>query len=82
MKDYINKLIQKKSLTTEEAQLAISKIFSDATDVQIATFLTAMKMKGETPAEIAGLALGMKKAANIINPQVNGTLIDTCGTGG
>ena len=82
MKDYINKLIQKQSLTTEEAQLAIYKIFTDATDVQIAAFLTAMKMKGETPAEIAGLALGMKKAANIINPKVNGTLIDTCGTGG
>lgn len=82
MKDYINKLIQKQSLTTEEAQLAISKIFTDATDVQIVAFLTAMKMKGETPAEIAGLALGMKKAANIIIPQVNGTLIDTCGTGG
>lgn len=82
MKDYINKLIQKQHLTTEEAQLAISKIFTDATDVQIAAFLTAMKMKGETPAEIAGLALGMKKAANIINPKVNGTLIDTCGTGG
>jgi len=82
MKDYIQKLIQKQHLTTEEAQLAISKIFTDATDVQIAAFLTAMKMKGETPPEIAGLAMGMKKAANIINPKVNGTLIDTCGTGG
>lgn len=82
MKDYINKLIQKQSLTTEEAQLAISKIFTDATDAHIAAFLTAMKMKGETPAEIAGLAMGMKKAANIIAPKVNGTLIDTCGTGG
>lgn len=82
MKDYINKLIRKQSLTTEEAELAISKIFTDATDIQISAFLTAMKMKGETPSEIAGLALGMKKAANIINPQVKGTLIDTCGTGG
>ncbi|HEX7576360.1 MAG TPA: anthranilate phosphoribosyltransferase, partial [Candidatus Methanoperedens sp.] len=60
----------------------ISKIFTEATDAQIAAFLTAMKMKGETPAEIAGLARGMKKAANIINPKVSGTLIDTCGTGG
>jgi len=82
MKEYINKLIQNRSLTTEEAQLAISRIFTDATDAQIAAFLTAMKMKGETPAEIAGLAMGMKKAANIINPGVSGTLIDTCGTGG
>lgn len=82
MKDYIQKLVQKQNLTKDEAQRAISKIFTDATDAQIAAFLTAMKMKGETPAEIAGLALGMKKAANIIHPQVKGTLIDTCGTGG
>jgi len=82
MKEYNQKLTQKQSLTTEEAEIAISKIFTDATDAQIAAFLTAMKMKGETPAEIAGLARGMKKAANIINPKVKGTLIDTCGTGG
>jgi anthranilate phosphoribosyltransferase len=82
MKEYIQKLIQKQDLTAEEAEIAISKIFTDATDAQIAAFLTAMKMKGETPAEIAGLARGMKKAANIINPRVNRTLIDTCGTGG
>ncbi len=82
MKEYLQKLIQKQSLTTEEAQLAISKIFTEATDAQIAAFLTALKLKGETPAEIAGLALGMKKAANMINPKVTGTLVDTCGTGG
>jgi len=44
--------------------------------------LTALKLKGESPDEIAGLARGMKKAANIIDPKVKGTLIDTCGTGG
>jgi len=82
MKDYINKLIQKQSLTADEAENAISKIFSEATDAQIAAFLTALKMKGETPDEIAGMARGMKKAANIINPKVAGTLVDTCGTGG
>ncbi len=82
MKEYIQKLIQGQSLTADEAESAISKIFSEATDAQIAAFLTALKLKGETPAEIAGLARGMKKAANMINPKVTGTLIDTCGTGG
>jgi anthranilate phosphoribosyltransferase len=82
MKDYIQKLIQHKSLTLDEAELAIKSIFTDATDAQIAAFLTALKLKGETPDEIAGLARGMKKAANIINPKVKGTLVDTCGTGG
>ncbi len=82
MKEYLQKLIQKQSLTADEAESAISKIFSEATDAQISAFLTALKMKGENPAEIAGLARGMKKAANIINPKVQGTLVDTCGTGG
>ncbi len=82
MKEYIQKLVQNQSLTTEEAENAIYKIFTDATDAQIAAFLTALKMKGETPEEIAGLARGMKKAANIINPKVQGILVDTCGTGG
>jgi anthranilate phosphoribosyltransferase len=82
MKEYIQKLIQRQSLTTDEAENAIAKIFTEATDAQIAAFLTALKMKGETPEEIAGLALGMKKAANMINPRVAGILVDTCGTGG
>ena len=82
MKEYIQKLIQNQALTSDEAEAAISKIFTDATDAQIAAFLTALKMKGESPAEIAGLARGMKKAANLIKPRVKGTLVDTCGTGG
>ncbi len=82
MKEYIQKLTQNQSLKAEEAETAISKIFTEATDAQIAAFLTALKMKGETPDEIAGLARGMKKAANIINPRVQGILVDTCGTGG
>jgi len=77
MKEYILKLIENKSLTSEEAEIAISKIFTDATDAQIAAFLTALKLKGETPDEIAGLARGMKKAANMIRPHVKGTLVDT-----
>jgi len=36
----------------------------------------------EIKEEIAGMAMGMKEAANTINPKVSGTLVDTCGTGG
>ncbi len=82
MKEYIIKLIENRDLTSDEAEIAISKIFTEATDAQIAAFLTALKLKGETPEEIAGLARGMKKAANLISPEVKGTLVDTCGTGG
>ncbi len=53
-----------------------------ATDVQIATFLTALRMKGETPEEIAALATTLKTFCHRIHPTVNGRLVDTCGTGG
>jgi anthranilate phosphoribosyltransferase len=82
MQEFIAKLTSGANLTSDEAESAINKIFSDATDAQIGAFLTALKMKGETAEEIAGLARGMKKAANTINPKVTGSLVDTCGTGG
>ena len=82
MQEYIKKITAGEHLTIEEAQSAITTIFNDATDAQIGSFLTALAMKGETAEEIAGLAMGMKKAANTIHPHVDGTLVDTCGTGG
>ncbi|MFV9629766.1 MAG: anthranilate phosphoribosyltransferase [Methanosarcinales archaeon] len=82
MQEFIQKIINNEDLTYTEAQSAISNIFSDATDAQIGAFLTALKMKGETNQEIAGLASGMKSAANTIDPRVTGILVDTCGTGG
>ncbi|MCL7415146.1 MAG: anthranilate phosphoribosyltransferase [ANME-2 cluster archaeon] len=82
MQDFIQKITSGQDLTSDEAESAISSIFADATDTQIGAFLIALKMKGESSSEIAGLARGMKKAANTINPKVTGTLVDTCGTGG
>lgn len=82
MKDYIKKVSEKQNLTIHEAEDAITQIFTGATDAQIAGLLIALKVKGETPEEIAGFATGMKKAANKIAPQVNGVLVDVVGTGG
>lgn len=82
MKAYINKVSEGQNLTMDEAEDAITKIFTQATDAQIAGLLIALKMKGETPDEIAGFATGMKKAANTIDPDVDGVLIDVVGTGG
>ena len=53
----------------------------EATDAQIGAFLTALRMKGETPDEITALASVMRKFCTRINPKVNGRLVDTCGTG-
>jgi anthranilate phosphoribosyltransferase len=82
MKDYIKKVSEKQDLTITEAEDAITKIFTEATDAQIGGLLIALKMKGETPDEIAGFATGMKKAANTIAPKVEGALVDVVGTGG
>jgi len=53
-----------------------------ATDAQIAAFLTAMRVKGETIEEITALSTTMKEFCKRIHPKDKGRLIDTCGTGG
>lgn len=82
MKEYIQKVTSFLDLTSSEAEDAITKIFTDATDVEITAMLVGMAMKGEVPDEIAGFAKGMRKAANRISPKTAGILVDTCGTGG
>ncbi len=82
MREYIKKLSEKQSLTLEEAREAMTQILTSATDSQIAAFLMALKLKGESVEEIAGMATTMKEAALKISPRVSGVLLDTCGTGG
>ena len=68
-------------LTTEETAWAIDEIFSDnATQAQIAAFGVAMKMKGPTPAELAGLADAMLGLSRRV--PIEGPAIDIVGTGG
>ncbi len=52
----------------------------EATPAQLGAFLTALGIKGETPPEIAGMAMVMRQKARPVN--VAGPLLDTCGTGG
>lgn len=81
MQSYIQKVSAGENLTLQEAEKAITEIFTKATDAQIAGLLMALKIKGETADEIAGFACGMKKAARSIHPDVKGTLVDVVGTG-
>ncbi|MBI3327542.1 MAG: anthranilate phosphoribosyltransferase [Nitrospinae bacterium] len=78
----IGKLIERQDLSEEEAAQAMRQIMEGgATPAQIAAFLTAMRMKGETVAEVTGCARVMReKATHIRSPYPN--VIDTCGTGG
>jgi anthranilate phosphoribosyltransferase len=83
LKYFISKLVEKEDLSEEEARQAMQTIMSgNATDAQIGSFLTALRMKGETVEEISAFAKVMREFAENINPRVTGTLVDTCGTGG
>jgi anthranilate phosphoribosyltransferase len=82
MREAIKKLVERQNLTREEAALAMDTIMrGDATPSQIAAFITALRMKGETVEEITGCAEKMREHAINIFPHVK-NLVDTCGTGG
>ncbi|WP_410766861.1 anthranilate phosphoribosyltransferase [Haloferax sp. DFSO60] len=81
MQDYIERVTAGADLTVEEARTVSRTVFSDATEAQIGGLLTALRAKGETEAEIAGFAQGMRDAARTISPSRK-PLVDTCGTGG
>src|SRR5882762_930537 len=77
----IAKLIKCENLTEEEAASAFEVIMrGDATPSQIAGFVVALRIKGETVEEITGFAKTARAMATPI--QVDGALLDTCGTGG
>jgi anthranilate phosphoribosyltransferase len=81
MIEAIAKLVRCESLTEGEAAAAFEEIMrGDATPVQIAGFLVALRMKGETVDEITGFARAARAMATPI--EVEGALLDTCGTGG
>ncbi|MDP6613197.1 MAG: anthranilate phosphoribosyltransferase [Candidatus Hydrothermarchaeota archaeon] len=83
MKEFIIKLIDGEDLSTEEAEKAMKAIMGgEATQAQIGSFLTALRMKGETMKEISACARIMRDFSERITPRVRGTLVDTCGTGG
>jgi len=83
MKEFIQKVSEGKHLTPAEAEEAMKLIMTgQATDAQAGAFLTALKIKNETPEEIASFARVMREHSVRINPTVKGTLLDVCGTGG
>ena len=80
--DAIGVLVTGGDLSEEEAfQSLTALIEGKATDSQIASFLTALRMKGENEEEITGFARAIRAKAIPVNPKVEG-LVDTCGTGG
>jgi anthranilate phosphoribosyltransferase len=82
LKEFIAQVIVGQDLSQSQAQQAMQVIMSGvAGDSQISALLTALRIKGETSAEIAGFAQTMRDCAVKINCNQQ-QLIDTCGTGG
>jgi anthranilate phosphoribosyltransferase len=81
----IDRLAQREDLSVEEAGAVLAEIMrGDATDVEIAGFLVALRTKGETPDELAGLARTMREMATpvVVSGPARDDLLDTAGTGG
>ena len=77
----IGALIRGETLSPDEAAWAMNEILEGAaTPVQVAGFGVALRMKGETPGELAGMAQVMLRKATPIS--VPGDLVDLVGTGG
>ena len=83
IQEAISKLIEKNNLTLKEAEAVMDEIMSGkATDAQIAGFLVALRLKGETIDEITACAKVMRQKASRIKPKKHKELIDVVGTGG
>jgi anthranilate phosphoribosyltransferase len=81
---YLERVADKQSLSAADAEAAMQTILEgDASPAQIAGFLVALRMKGETAEELVGFARAMRRMAVPVTPNLNGAaLLDTCGTGG
>jgi anthranilate phosphoribosyltransferase len=80
---HLARIVQRENLHADDAEAAMEIILrGEATAPQIAAFLVALRMKGETVGELVGFARAMRRMAVPVNPGVTGQLLDTCGTGG
>ena len=77
----IEALLSGHSLSMNEATVVMREIMEGgATPAQLGAFLTALRVKGETAQEIAGMASVMRE--KVLRVDVEGMLVDTAGTGG
>src|SRR2546428_1257455 len=82
IKDATAKVVDRRDLTKAEAEAAMQEIMEgQATPAQIAAYVTALRMKGETVDEITGSARAMRTKAVRIRT-TDPVVVDTCGTGG
>ena len=81
IREMIGEVVRGQDLTQEEAAQVMEDIMEgEATPAQIAAFITALRIKGETVDEITGMATTMRQKSNKV--KVNDLLLDIVGTGG
>lgn len=82
IREAIEKLVNRISLSETETVAVMNQIMTgEASPLQVASFLTALRMKGETVEEITGAARVMREKAHRVKVGSK-TVLDTCGTGG
>ena len=82
IRELLPRVVGGESLTEEQAFGVMQDVLAGAaTPAQIAGFAVALRMRGETVEEVAGLARAMRQALQPF-PDVPRPLLDTCGTGG
>jgi len=83
MQAALARLARGQDLSSRLAMEAMEEVASGrASEAQIASLITALRVKGESAEEIASFARVLQKHARAVSPRVGGMLVDTCGTGG
>ncbi|MBI2886546.1 MAG: anthranilate phosphoribosyltransferase [Chloroflexi bacterium] len=81
IREAIELLVNKRDMTLEQAAQVMEEIMTgEATPAQFGAFVVALRLKGETADEIAGMARVMREKAHRVHYAE--ALVDTCGTGG
>ena len=81
IKDAIARLVERADLSEAQAAACMDEMADGAASpAQVGAFLVALRMKGESVDEMAGLLRVMRERASAV--VVHGPLLDTCGTGG
>ena len=82
IREAIAKLVDNQPLSHDEAHATLREIMAgEATPAQIASFITALRIRGESAEIIAGSARAMREKFTAVHSPP-GTVVDTCGTGG
>lgn len=81
--EILQRLAERRDLSRAEAASAVEQMVGGHVgDVQAAAFLMGLRVKGETSAEIAGLAEALRRRALLVETADPGRLVDIVGTGG